>query len=705
MMVDRALPADRRPATEEAVDVARRGWIHAAAISSLVAVVLCMWGQPLAGGTASADDYLPDRILVKFQPGTPASEVARAHASARSVVLKDIPGIDVQVVGLPRGLSVARGIGLYQHNPNVEYAEPDYLFQEQTTVPNDPWYQTWQLQLQSIHSGEAWDITRGSPDVRIAVLDSGLAYDHPDVQGRYVLGPDFVNDDDDPWDDNGHGTGVYGVVGATTNNALGIASVTWHSPVLVVKVASYAGSASVSVICEGLVYAADSGVRAANLSLSGPYYSQSMQDAIDYAWSNDLIVVCAAGNYGDDTLRYPAACDHAIGVSAVDGDDELVYWSSYGSYIDLCAPHYMRSLTTDGGYGNWAGTSIAAPYVLGAIALIASADPTLSAQQIVDTIQQSADDLGAPGWDQYYGWGKINLYRAVVAAGQQSPEDTLPPEAVLVAPSDGAVLAGTVSVAASASDDVGVTQVEFYADGRLLGTDTVAPYACPWYTQYENDGWHTLAVLAYDAAGNAGPSLPVAVCIDNTPPAIDIISPAPGAAVSAITPVEAAAADQVRVARVEFYLDSSRTATTYAWPYIWNWDTAQCVNGWHTILARAVDDAGNICDSDILEVNVQNSSAPVQQTEVFTGRAGGRNGWVSAWVTTDADGLLSAALSYSGRSDLELYLYDAAGNLLARDTSSSNPKLLNLLLPRGSYEFVIGSYRWKSDFTLEVTHF
>ena len=196
------------------MSVCRRGlWLMGAMLATL-----CLG---LAAGKADGDapTFVPGQILVKFQPGTPASEVARAHASTRSTILNEIPQIGLQVVGLPPGLSVGRAVGLYQRNPNIEFAEPDYYL-EPAITPNDPWYLNWQPQLQWMGAEDAWDITTGAPSVRIAVLDTGVDFAHPDLQGRLVAGWDFVQNDGDPSDENGHGTSVTGVLGAATNNGI-----------------------------------------------------------------------------------------------------------------------------------------------------------------------------------------------------------------------------------------------------------------------------------------------------------------------------------------------------------------------------------------------------------------------------------------------------------------------------------------------------
>jgi len=652
-------------------------------------------------GYGASPEYVPDRVLVKFRPGTPASEKAKAHAAVRSAVIDEIPGIGVQVVKLPRALSVARGLGHYLHNPNVQYAEPDYYLESASTIPNDPAFLYREVQLSQVHAPEAWDITRGRGDVMLAVLDTGLAYNHPDVQGRYVLGWDFANNDSDPWDDHGHGTGVFGVAGASTNNGIGVASTTWYDPVLVVKVAGSSGLAS--WISQGIVYAADAGCRAANVSFGGPGYSQTEQDAVDYAWARGMVTVCAAMNDGTSIPEYPASCSHAVSVSAITGDNVIAPYSSYGPYIDLCAPWYAYSLLTDGTYGNWGGTSVAAPYVTGAVGLVASVNPSLSAQQIVDILEQTADDLGARGWDQYYGWGRINLYQAVLGAQATPAGDFTPPTVSLTSPVSGSAVTGTTQIVASASDNVGVTEVEFHLDGNLLGSDAVGPFTWSWNTTAVADGAHTLSASAYDAAGNVGESAIITVYVDNSPPNASIVSPTSGASVSSTALVEASATDSVSVSRVDFYLDGQKKQSAPAAPYRWNWDTTASPNGAHSLVARAFDGAGNYSDSPAVPVSVQNAASQV--TETFTGRAGGSLGNATVWVTTGAAGPLQASLTCSGKGSLSLYLYNAAGSLLASNTSGANPKAISMALPSGSYRFVIGSSRNRLNYTLIVTHF
>jgi len=191
---------------------------------------------------------------------------------------------------------------------------------------------------------------------------------------------------------------------------------------LPVKVVDSSGFASYSTIALGIKYAVDHGARVINLSIAGDSASATLQNAINYAWNNNVVVVAAAGNNANTVLQYPAACEHVVAVSATEPDDSRAAFSSYGSYITLSAPGdgiwtTQRDLANP--YGSWRGTSFASPIVAGVAALMASANSSLSNTQIVSLLKQTADDVGAAGYDTSFGYGRINAFRAVSAANAE----------------------------------------------------------------------------------------------------------------------------------------------------------------------------------------------------------------------------------------------------------------------------------------------
>lgn len=386
--------------------------------------------QPVAANLDAA--HVPGRILVRFKAGTSLEKRLNAHAEYGGVLSHVLPDLDVQIVQVPPE-KMAQALAAYRADRRVAYAEPDYLAYGQLT-PNDTYYATYQYGPQKIQADLAWDVTTGDPGVVVAVVDSGADLGHPDLQGKLVSGWDFVNNDADPTDDYGHGTHVTGIIAALTNNGVGIAGIGYSTRVLVVKVLDSNNSGTYSGIAQGIVYAADQGARIINLSLGGTEFSQTLLDAVEYAWSKGALLVAAAGNWASSAPFYPAAFEHVMAVAATDANDNRWTSSNYGSYISVSAPGvnvYSTNWnkTSGTGYGYRSGTSMAAPHVSGVAALLLAQNPARSNVQLWSIIEGSADDLGAAGWDAYYGHGRVNAYRAVTYGGTTpSPTPTSTPQ-------------------------------------------------------------------------------------------------------------------------------------------------------------------------------------------------------------------------------------------------------------------------------------
>jgi hypothetical protein len=361
-------------------------------------------------------------------------------------------------------------------------------------------------------------------------------------------------------------------------------------------------------------------------------------------------------------------------------------------------------------YGTSSGTSLASPVAAGVLALVFGANPTLTASQAQGILLASADDLGAAGWDPYFGSGRVNAYRAVQAALGVTSTDTTPPTDSILSPSSGTTVAATVSVAVSASDNVGVTKVELYIDGALKGTSSTAPFTFNWDTTSVADGGHTLSSKAYDAANNAGASTQVAVQVSNaadtTPPAVAISAPLAGATVSGVTTVSASASDNVGVTKVELYVDGVLKATDTASPYSFSWDTTGAANGTHSLTARAYDAASNATTSAAVSVTVSNAAALVTQT--FTGSVGGKNKPTSAThsFAVSSSGQVSATLTWgSSRTTLHMVVRDSAGNVVASGSATSlTSETLSFLAAPGSYTLTVSVVKGSGSYTLTVTH-
>ncbi|MDH7475678.1 MAG: S8 family peptidase [Anaerolineae bacterium] len=291
--------------------------------------------------------------------------------------------------------------------------------------PNDPAYEgDDQWGLNKIEGPKAWGITTGSSLVTIAVIDTGVDLDHPDLQDKIVPGWDFVNNDATPDDDHSHGTHVAGIAAATTNNGLGVAGVAWNTRIMPVKVLDSSGNGSMDDVIAGMTYAADHGAQVLNLSLGSVNNSSALQDAVNYARDRSAVVVAAAGNCGSGCIigsqyyynpyMYPASCQNVIGVAATTSTDGWPPFSEHNTYVDLSAPGVGIYSTIPNGYGYKDGTSMATPFVSGLAALVLSRWPDYTPSQVETALFNNADDLGSSGRDDYFGYGRINAFQTLL---------------------------------------------------------------------------------------------------------------------------------------------------------------------------------------------------------------------------------------------------------------------------------------------------
>ncbi|HID63957.1 MAG TPA: peptidase S8 [Anaerolineae bacterium] len=306
-------------------------------------------------------------------------------------------------------------IKAFKSSPYVEYAEPNYIAHVFIT-PNDPYWSS-QWGMTKIEAPAAWDITTGSDSVTIAIVDTGVDLFHPDISGKLASGYDFVNDDNTPQDDHGHGTHVAGIAAAKTDNSTGVAGLAWGAEIMPVKVLDDYGNGGYEDVASGIIFAANNGADIINLSLGGSASSSVLEEAVEYAHDLGCVIVAATGN-NNSAVNYPARYPEVIAVAATDSNDQRASFSNYGPEVDVAAPGVnIRSTYWWGGstYEWMNGTSQASPHVAGLAALIWSVNPDLSNTQVESIIKQTADDLGAAGRDNYYGFGRINARRALEA--------------------------------------------------------------------------------------------------------------------------------------------------------------------------------------------------------------------------------------------------------------------------------------------------
>ena len=356
-------------------------------------------------------EFVPGEVLVRFRSDASPISVQAALSAQEARAVDQVPALGVQRLKVPEGRELAV-ISALRQNPLVEYAEPNYIIRAVLT-PNDPYFSS-QWGLTRIGAPQAWDVTTGS-DLIIAIVDSGIDLDHPDLSGKIIWGYDYVNGDWVPDDDFGHGTHVAGIAAARTNNGQGVAGVSWGARLMALKVLNAGGTGSYANVASAVTYAADHGAKIINLSLGGDYDSQTLHDAVIYAYNKGCVVVAATGNNGGSVL-YPARYAEAFAVAATDSNDSRAWFSNYGPEVDVAAPGVsIYSTYLGGGYISMSGTSMAAPHVAGLAALIWSAYPGYTNDQVENRIETTAVDLGTPGWDPYYGHGRIDAHAALCA--------------------------------------------------------------------------------------------------------------------------------------------------------------------------------------------------------------------------------------------------------------------------------------------------
>lgn len=549
--------------------------------------------------TAATGRYVSGRVLVKFKTTSPNDQAA-AVAALRARFADHIQQIGVHILELPQGTNERAVVNALKARADVEFAELDSIISVASVVPNDPWYANWEPHLRQVYAPAAWAITTGS-NVTVAIVDSGVDGTHEDLLGNMVAGWNFYDNNSDTHDVFGHGTQVAGTIAAASNNGIGVASVCWGCWIMPIRVTDTSGNANFSTIANALTWAADHGARIANMSM-GVTDSSTVKSAAQYFQSKGGVSVAAAGNGG--TFDSSPDNPYILTVSAVDSSDVLYSWSNTGNNVDLSAPGCVYTTRSGGGYTSACGTSFSAPIVAGVAALLYSLNPSLSPAQVVSTLEKSADDLGAAGWDPSYGWGRVNAANALTMASTISTTSA-PPTVSFVTPANGSTVAGSVTVQVSATDSNPISSVTVYLDNAVVATSTAAPYTFSWNSATASNGNHTMSATAKDAAGNsatASISIGVNNIVDLTPPTAAITSPASGSIISNSIVVQVSAQDNVGVTSVDLLIDGVAKLTDTAAPFSFKYNSSKLAAGGHTLQARAHDAAGNTGLSPIITV-------------------------------------------------------------------------------------------------------
>jgi len=430
--------------------------------------------------------FVPGEVIVKFRRGAEKAAIEAVHRRHGTTEIYTSKFGGFKRVRIPAGKTVEEMVAALSKEPTVQYAEPNSICHA-FMQPNDPYYgYQWHLDVPLPHDETsphyswhgpnggginvqpAWDMADGA-GVIVAVLDSGVAYENyndpvsgktfvkaPDLaQTTFVAGYDFVANDSHPNDENSHGTHVTGTIAQSTNNSLGVAGVAFKCSIMPVRVLNASGSGTAQWLADGLHFAADQGAKVINVSLGWPVTNgvpydpgQTVRDAVAYAYTKGVTIVCASGNDGQPAVAYPAAYDdYCIAVGATRYDETRASYSNYGASLDIVAPGGDVDVDQNGdsyadgvlqntfkppgadrpnsppdptvfSYWFFDGTSMATPHVAGVAALVISLGIN-SPSQVRSILQSTAEDKGATGRDQYYGYGIVDAYAATLAAGGQ----------------------------------------------------------------------------------------------------------------------------------------------------------------------------------------------------------------------------------------------------------------------------------------------
>lgn len=549
---------------------------------------------------ATTDDVNPQfaegYILIKPKAGVSDVKLAAmlARFSGASISFdKKLEKLNIATVKVPRGSELDFAQSL-REQPEVKFAELDYFLVPAESVPSDPGY-VHQWHLPTIGSPAAWVDSTGS-GVIVAVIDTGVDGNHPDLQRSVLPGRNIVAGNDNTGDVMGHGTSIAGTVAAAGNNAIGVASVAYGAQILPVRISERMdGRAYFSDMAAGIIWAAENGARVANLSY-GAGGSETVQSAAKFMRNSGGLVFVSAGNEGTDP-QWPNLEDLIV-VAATDRSDAVASFSNYGAFIDIAAPgDFIYTTTAGGGYAAFNGTSFASPIAAGVAALIIAHRPKLDPGQVVEIMRATATDSGEPGWDPAYGAGRVDAQASLKEADFTRAADSTDPVAILLGPSNGDTVTGFVPISVVTEDSHTVLGVDLYVDNAPIATDFAPPYEFLFDTDRYAGGVHSISAKARDSSGNVGQSGFTSVMIghvdlDRAGPQITITQPLNHSAVTGLVEVSAYATDKngvssIRVAAEGRLLCAGAPNTTC------DWDTRNLGTDEYVITAKATDKHGN----------------------------------------------------------------------------------------------------------------
>lgn len=351
--------------------------------------------------------HAPNELIIKFVEGTSQDEMNALYKKTKCTVIDYYEDLGFYRITSKR--KMRKMLKTYSKHKLIESAEPNHVYKALYT-PNDPFFPGYQYAPQKVLAPAAWDISQSSPAIRIAIVDTGVQPDHPELAGKLLPGYDYVDWDPNTSDGNGHGTHVAGIAAASTNNGVGIAGMAPLASIIPIRSLDNSGNGLLSSVANGIVYAANNGAHVVNLSLGSPANDSFLQAAVQYAWDRGAVVIAAAGNDNTTTPMYPAYLPGVVAVASTNASDVKSAFSNYGAWVDVAAPgDQILSTYLGSSFAYLSGTSMATPLVSGLAALLAAQGR--SNTNVRDCIVFTCDPIAGTG--TFWAHGRINALRAV----------------------------------------------------------------------------------------------------------------------------------------------------------------------------------------------------------------------------------------------------------------------------------------------------
>jgi len=486
---------------------------------------------PLYDGE-SATAYQEEEIIVKYKPTINNQSVEQFEKENDLVTISAVDRPEGKIVKyqIAKEQDLEELLKEYNQKENVAWAEPNYIYYP-TAIPQDQYYNNYQWNMVNMNMEAAWDVTKGDRSVVVAVIDTGIVPNHPDLKDNLLKGADFVGgvksypiesysmSDYDPIDEStyqqggSHGTHVSGIIGAVSNNNAGVAGVNWNVKILPIRGLTKTGGTSWD-IAEGIYYAIDQGVDIINMSFGGNHSSYYQHEAVKDAVAEGITIIAATGNEGS-TVYYPAAYPETIAVGAVGRKNIKTAYSNYGPEVDVVAPGgdygesiistwgYYKDGSTISDYNGMIGTSMATPHVSGLAALLVASGIN-TPEELRSRLINTAIDLGDYGEDDYYGYGLVDAYAALINKKISNPF-------VFAADKEASTLYVKSNISkASDNNSFGLTKVNSNAQYIIAwfdGNDNGIVDGGDFYGEVENDSleYNVRINMSYISNGNGYP--------------------------------------------------------------------------------------------------------------------------------------------------------------------------------------------------------